>query len=248
MLKFFRSIRQKLLSENKYNKYFKYAIGEIFLVVVGILIALQINNWNQNRLLTNQEHKLLLELKTDLEITQNELALDLFYGDSLYNIGEKLNLYLDTITPDNYQRQMFIDSFSVAAINVKLYPRTIAYENLKSLGVEIIKNDSIRNLILDIFDRRIPRVQYWERSNADREIELNNFMAESFESIKSEGEGLGIYYFMIPNTINSELMLEFKNRLSLMQHDRKMTHNLYVELDTHISNLLSLLEQHYKIE
>ena len=49
MIKFFRKIRQNLLSEGKTGKYFKYAIGEIVLVVIGILIALQINNWNEGR-------------------------------------------------------------------------------------------------------------------------------------------------------------------------------------------------------
>ena len=49
MIKFFRKIRQNLLMENKTGKYFKYAIGEIVLVVIGILIALSINNWNENR-------------------------------------------------------------------------------------------------------------------------------------------------------------------------------------------------------
>ena len=49
MIKFFRKIRQNLLVENKTGKYLKYAIGEIVLVVIGILIALQINNWNENR-------------------------------------------------------------------------------------------------------------------------------------------------------------------------------------------------------
>ena len=47
MIKFFRKIRQNLLMENKTSKYFKYAIGEILLVVIGILIALSINNWNE---------------------------------------------------------------------------------------------------------------------------------------------------------------------------------------------------------
>ena len=49
MIKFFRKIRQKLLMENKTSKYFKYAIGEIALVMIGILLALQVNNWNENR-------------------------------------------------------------------------------------------------------------------------------------------------------------------------------------------------------
>ena len=48
-MKIFRKIRQKLLTENKFSKYLIYALGEIVLVVIGILIALQINNWNQSK-------------------------------------------------------------------------------------------------------------------------------------------------------------------------------------------------------
>ena len=57
MIKFFRHIRKSMLMENKTGKYFKYAIGEIVLVVIGILIALQINNWNQQK---NNQQKLKL--------------------------------------------------------------------------------------------------------------------------------------------------------------------------------------------
>ncbi len=67
MIKFFRKIRQNLLIENKTGKYFKYAIGEIILVVIGILIALQINNWNENRKAEKIELTYLIRLKNDLE-------------------------------------------------------------------------------------------------------------------------------------------------------------------------------------
>ena len=66
MITFFRKIRQKLLSENTFSKYLIYAIGEIFLVVIGILIALQINNWNENRIKTNKEIVILKEVQRDL--------------------------------------------------------------------------------------------------------------------------------------------------------------------------------------
>ncbi len=59
MIKFFRNIRQNLLNEGKTTKYLKYAIGEIVLVVIGILIALQINNWNINRLNIEKENRYL---------------------------------------------------------------------------------------------------------------------------------------------------------------------------------------------
>ncbi len=69
MLKFFRKIRQQLIDENRLSKYLLYAIGEIVLVVIGILIALSINNWNQNLKERQIERQLLKSLKE--EITSN---------------------------------------------------------------------------------------------------------------------------------------------------------------------------------
>ena len=73
MIKFFRKIRQKLLSENKLSKYLLYAVGEIVLVVIGILIALQINNWNENRKANQEENNLFANLKIDFESRLTEL-------------------------------------------------------------------------------------------------------------------------------------------------------------------------------
>ena len=69
MIKFFRKIRHRLLTENKFSKYLVYAIGEIILVVIGILIALQINNWNekhqaQNKMVSNFQN-LIEDLKSN---------------------------------------------------------------------------------------------------------------------------------------------------------------------------------------
>jgi hypothetical protein len=66
MIKFFRKIRQNLLMENKTRKYFKYAIGEIILVVIGILIALSINNWNEKRKNNILKQAYINNLKIDL--------------------------------------------------------------------------------------------------------------------------------------------------------------------------------------
>ncbi len=73
MIKFFRHIRKSLIEKNKMGKYFKYAIGEILLVVIGILIALQINNWNETRKETEKQHKLFANLKIDFQNRLNEL-------------------------------------------------------------------------------------------------------------------------------------------------------------------------------
>jgi len=77
MIKFFRKIRQNLLSEGKTGKYMKYAIGEIILVVIGILIAIQLNEWRNEIVNTKQKQKVLLALKTDFE--ENLTRLDTVY-------------------------------------------------------------------------------------------------------------------------------------------------------------------------
>ena len=78
MLKFFRKIRQGLLSEGKTGKYLKYAIGEILLVIIGILIALWINNKNQDR---GKEEK----IKSTLIAIQNDIIQDTYYTKWLIN-------------------------------------------------------------------------------------------------------------------------------------------------------------------
>jgi len=76
MIKFFRRIRQRLLSENKLSKYLLYAIGEIVLVVIGILIALQINNWNEERKLEDQRQQLISSLLEDFEYNRDFIRDD----------------------------------------------------------------------------------------------------------------------------------------------------------------------------
>ena len=89
MINFFRNIRRQLANENKFQKYFRYAFGEIVLVVIGILIALQINNWNENRKQSNLELSYLEsiknDLKADIKYYDKRIAEDQKTMDSYYN-------------------------------------------------------------------------------------------------------------------------------------------------------------------
>ena len=67
MIKFFRKIRYDLMEKNKTGKYLKYAIGEIILVVIGILIALYINNWNNNQNNLNKSNEFAIRLLKEVE-------------------------------------------------------------------------------------------------------------------------------------------------------------------------------------
>ena len=73
MLKFFRTIRKKLIEQDKVRKYLLYAIGEILLVVIGILIALQVNYWNELRKTQRSETQFIENITPDLKIDPDEL-------------------------------------------------------------------------------------------------------------------------------------------------------------------------------
>jgi hypothetical protein len=105
MIKFFRKIRQNLLSEGKTGKYLKYAFGEIVLVVIGILIALQINNWNEKRKDSNKEDQLIDVLITDLQSKKAEFKSDLAIGKSIIQNSD--------ISIDYWNRNNKIDTLNL---------------------------------------------------------------------------------------------------------------------------------------
>ena len=82
MIKFFRKIRQNLIMENKTSKYIKYAIGEIVLVMIGILLALQVNNWNEQRKLNNEEQHLLEDLHSEFNVNLENLKTNMLINQN----------------------------------------------------------------------------------------------------------------------------------------------------------------------
>ena len=90
MINFFRKTRQKFLRENRFTKYLLYATGEIILVVIGILIALQVNNWNIDRQVKNKEQAYLLEIRNNLQ--QDSLKLQEVLDFNSYQILRSIKI------------------------------------------------------------------------------------------------------------------------------------------------------------
>ncbi|MAU16125.1 MAG: hypothetical protein CMH46_11370 [Muricauda sp.] len=116
MIKFFRKIRKNLLSENKFSKYLLYAIGEIVLVIIGILIALQINNKNEQRKSENKIVSILKEVQNDLGLDiQKSDELIAYYKtkDSIINLVKADKLTYDDYKNDNRNalRHAIMDAF-----------------------------------------------------------------------------------------------------------------------------------------
>jgi len=96
MITFFRHIRKDLMEKNKTGKYLKYAIGEIILVVIGILIALQINNWNESKKTEKVKSQLIIDMKVELENSQEQLDAMIQIGDSMITQGKLLFAHLNS--------------------------------------------------------------------------------------------------------------------------------------------------------
>ncbi|WP_143955111.1 DUF6090 family protein [Robertkochia solimangrovi] len=226
--------------ENKTGKYLKYAIGEIVLVVIGILIALYINNLNQANQLKTKEQTLLLEIENDLINTQIELESDISDLNSLLKVSDSIIQYLDTINYSQYNKSLFGIKMGWAFKTVKLYPRTIAYENLKSIGAELISNDSIRFYLVDIFDRKLPRVALWEDLATKVSKDSYDELAPIFKSIRAKEQHS--YYVLVPEEFDDDSQKLYINRLALLQNDRLLLNSLYKTLLDQIEKLLVLIE------
>ena len=151
MIKFFRKIRQNLLSEGKTGKYLKYAIGEIVLVVIGILIALSINNWNENRKTQNNQEKYLILLKEEALKNLNSVKKAIESVESTM-IGQRDLIKLidgnqDTIS-EKYLSELFLKVF---VFTTKLDYENSVFSELKTSGeLKNIGNDSIRNSLVTL--------------------------------------------------------------------------------------------------
>ena len=188
MIKFFRKIRQNLLMENKSGKYFKYAIGEIALVVIGILIALQINNWNENRKERLLERKVLNEIIIDLEISKADLENDI-------NNLKRTNVQAERLKDNLIEKEGIYNSIKRdmrrTSRSSQFSPRTIGYENLKSIGISLISNDSLRKDIVILyeltFDLAIKEGREFEKFNNPQmnlqPLVMNHFQVDNESSI-----------------------------------------------------------------
>lgn len=153
MLAFFRRIRHQLISDGKITRYLLYAIGEIFLVVIGILIALQINNWNESKKLNQREVSLLRELRSNLEVNVVNLESDIEKQKKSYQQILQIIDYAD-------QRMPYYDSLPKLLQEASYAPDVIltssAFETLKSTGLELIRSDTLRRAIITLFEVDYP--------------------------------------------------------------------------------------------
>jgi len=147
MIKFFRKIRQKLLSENKFSKYLIYAIGEILLVVIGIIIAVSIGEWRQKVNDRNEVLNYYNNLTDDLQKDKAQLLemIKVYEKSSVGLIAEMDKMQLDSYNQDSLYKGF--SNWIVYSSTYKFNPQVAIYTEIISNGKLKLINDKSLNCV-----------------------------------------------------------------------------------------------------
>ena len=246
MIKFFRKIRKNLLSEGKTRKYLKYAIGEILLVVIGILIAVQINNWNESRKNSIEEKLILESLLENLKVAKKQ-SESLILNEDIMKTGLIQILGIEASNGKNIP-MIITDSI----FNSKIWdlqsdkPTFNAYINLKNTNkLSLITDKKINNNFTDLeFSLN--------RLNNILEDRLNVHQIRIDDILENEINFIPLVKSNIPNVnIDNELPNDYdqilsnkriRNLLGMKLTFTQDAINFRENLDVEIENLILLIE------
>ncbi len=166
MFKFFRNIRKQLAAENKVMAYLRYAIGEILLVVIGILIALQVNNWNEVRKDKNFEQEILTLIDQNLEQDSVSLSFELSNTKLAIQLTDRL---LEQVALKNYNDSLNYWMGKIICFE-RFRSQSSAYEMLKAKGLENISDKALQMALISYYDESLYRIY---QSLNDVELSFN---------------------------------------------------------------------------
>lgn len=236
MIRFFRHIRQTLLAQGRVARYLTYALGEIILVVLGIFIALQLNNWNTDRKRGDQELALLVEMRQNLE---RDLA------DCRSNIrsNQRWERALGIVLNHLEQRTPFHDSLRYHYGNImgttQLTANSSAYDNLKSIGFDLIRNDSLRRSITELYSERYPFLSSME-TNMDAHMQMQDMGPHMYEKLVVDTVWKSAYPIDLEALRNDNA---FKGTLRMNKWMRGFMISQYEGIETRILKLIAMIDR-----
>ena len=241
MIPIFRKIRKKMAEDNRPLKYIRYAIGEIVLVVIGILIALQINNWNQDRkdraieiqLLKNLRNSLVSDIQNQIEPIKKQTELD------LANISD-IKKFLD-------QSPTYNDSMNIK-FNTLMYSKNFTYEitsykALENAGLQMIRNPELKSKILKLYNMDYNEIQF----------SISNFMNNVIAFFRPNMRQL--FFFLDNNRENGYTPVnyeelrsnrDFKNNLIVCTENCTNLNESINEVKQKVESLISLIDKELK--
>ena len=148
MFRFFSKIRWRLAQENQFFKYTRYAIGEIVLVVIGILIALQINEWNDNRKKINLETEFLSEIRDNLVKDTTRINQVLQFNKAKEAAIKDMMQRFERAKPGEFDLKAFGQQMNILGTYDKFLPNRTAFDNLLDTEtIGLISHQELRTLI-----------------------------------------------------------------------------------------------------
>jgi hypothetical protein len=224
--------------ENKTSKYFKYAIGEIVLVMIGILLALQVNNWNENRKSTKNETKLLNEL-------YNDAILDSVFFESRNSSLEKHLVTVNRL--NNIHLGINVDSVSKLSLDYEfIFDPSLAYQSTVEANfnsrIDAISNEEIKaNLRAYSLAYHYLKLHY-ERRNRIFEINCNDLSVKyhSYRNKINASTTFGEYFLGI-EFAKHEKVINYTNEAVMLSKER--TQN-FITINTMLLNKLRIALDH----
>ena len=248
MIKFFRHIRKSLLMENKTSKYFKYAIGEIILVVIGILIALQINNWNENRKETLKAKSYLLNIKEDLILDTLEFSRAI---RNLESSIDKATRLLRLKSFESFQTDSLLSLIPNTYYQISINSQT--FDKLINSGVtELSSYDESFELINIYYTNQknfFQSVRDWDMEETKKDNDMI-FSSSSFEIHAINIDDYSGEFFYVQTTqqrhdelSNLLLAVKTRNRLRNALYRKKRLANTFNKTANEAKNIIYIINQ-----
>lgn len=249
MIKFFRKIRQNLLMENKTGKYLKYAIGEIVLVVIGILIALQINNWNENSKERYVEQEYLVSLKE--EFNHNLIELDSVVKSNTFNRDNAVELsnLMGPDSPSITEKEFADLAMNMTNWEVQYRPNQAVLDEIISSGkLTVFSNDKLK-FTLSSYYGKLYKVKFQEEEHSELRRDIIALMNTQGNVKKMligeqwEDFGIGKSKFKLGN-LHLLQSQELENQLvDFILTSRYLNTHYYSELKQEIDLVLELIDK-----
>jgi len=242
MINFFRKSRKKLAEKNKFVKYTRYAIGEIVLVVVGILIALWINQQAQYSKERVDEINVLKEIRKNLDSDLTEIGVDITYMDTVTISSNELLMYLKKHDKPN-------DNFGEHTMKMRttphFNPNTSGYNLLTSKGIEIIQNSELRNAIANHYESLYRYYNLYEKERINlRLLHLDPVLIDYFSwEYIPESAFLGTYTITEEDYQKLKVNDTFKKLILSVQRENILVQNRAIRVRKNIETLSKLLDE-----
>jgi len=251
MIHFFRRIRQSLLEGNKFKKYLIYAIGEIALVMIGILLALQVNNWNQNKKIQNIEQTLQLDLREEFVHNDSLLQETIAKIDRNLESMKRALYYTGPDVSDISHSEMSNLIKGVSKNKILYYPNTSVLDDIVNSGQlqyltdkvlrrslstwqGFLKNTESQENIVEAYRDELKRLTY-EKSDL-----MSHFQLEKVEGLDTIDTGISNHDF------NSSRLLSDQQFENLVLYKIASTGSLrltYLRLQSYMKSILEHIDQ-----